>query len=190
MESHEAERLVQVVADGAPDESETAWAALKPLGAAVVPCLLAAYPRTSRWQGRVRLVYYAIPFARTSDAAVQLGLAALRDRATLVRYRACGLLAYAQRPEARPALEALLTHADPRTRADAAAALDALQTRNHHYFVDRTHSGRVTWRIGSGLPGASDDPTADPAGGGGRGLWHALKRLLKHPAVPPRTSGP
>jgi hypothetical protein len=128
-------------------DAETAWSELRPLGNAVVPYLVEAYRRAKRGEMRVVLVFHAIRFARTSDDAVALGLAALKDRATLVRHRACGLLAYSLRREVLPALRDLLTHPDARTVDDAKAAIDAIERQNHHYFVDRDHSGRVKWEV-------------------------------------------
>lgn len=61
-------------------EPEDAWARLRALGAAVVPYLAAEYPGARRYQGRVRLVFHGIPFARVSDAAFGLGVASLEDR--------------------------------------------------------------------------------------------------------------
>lgn len=138
-----------------PSDEAAAWSELKALGEGAVPYLAEHFPRARRWQQRVSLVFHSIRFARVSEAALQLGLAALDDRATLVRYRACGLLAYAQRREAVPALEKLLAHADGRTVEDARAAIDALNRKNHHYFVDRTHSGRAFWVV---------NPEDQPAG--------------------------
>jgi hypothetical protein len=129
---------------------EDAWNYLRPTGEAVVPILREAYPRFRKWQGRVSLVYHAIRYARTSDDAFALGLAALNDKATLVRYRACGLLAYSLREEAIPPLEALLDHSDQRTIDDARAALDAIHSCNHHFFVDRSHSGMSFWQVNAG----------------------------------------
>jgi hypothetical protein len=129
------------------DDSDAAWAELRPLGEHVLPHLLEAYRRAKRGELRVAFVFHAIRFARASDVAVALGLAALKDRAMVVRYRACGLLAYSLRRDALPDLRALLTHADARTVADAKAAIDAIEHQNHHLFVDRAHSGRVFWEV-------------------------------------------
>ena len=131
-------------------EAEEAWNALRPLGEAAMPYLREAYPGFRKWQGRVSLVYHAIHCARVSEDAFQLGLAALNDRATLVRYRACGLLAYSLRSEAIAPLESLLDHPDAATAEDARAALDAIRNRNHHLFVDRNHSGRSFWQVNPG----------------------------------------
>jgi len=126
---------------------EGAWSELKQLGEAVVPYLAEGYGRMRRSRGRVSCVFHAIRYARTSEAAFQLGIAALKDKATLVRYRACGLLAYSLRHEAVPALRALFEHTDRRTADDARAAVDAIERRNHHYFIDRIHSGRTFWKV-------------------------------------------
>ncbi len=133
----------------ARDEEET-WAQLRDLGVTVVPYLLEAYRTFRKAKGRVSLVFHAIRYARTSEEAFRLGIEALSDKATLVRYRACGLLAYSQRPDSIPHLKALLTHADARTAEDAKAAIDAISNGNHHYFVDRGHSGRSFWQVNEG----------------------------------------
>lgn len=124
---------------------EAAWEKLHGLGEAAVPFLLEAYPKVKRWQGRACLVFYSIPFARTSPQALELGLSAVHDRATIVRYRACMLLAYSLDREALPTLEQALSHHDPKTVEDARAAIDAIEHQNHHYFVDRDHTGRLRW---------------------------------------------
>jgi hypothetical protein len=124
-----------------------AWEQLRTLDEAVVPFLEEAYPTTSKWQARLSLVFHAIPFARTSEPAFRLGVAALGDRSFMIRYRACGLLAYSGRREALPALEALLDHPDLRTVEDARAAIAAIEERNHHLFVDRQRTGQVFWEV-------------------------------------------
>ena len=133
----------------ARDEEET-WEQLRSLGVAVVPYLLEAYRTFRKSKGRVSLVFHAIRYARTSEEAFRLGIEALSDKATLVRYRACGLLAYSQRPDAIPHLKAMLTHPDARTAEDARAAIDAISRGNHHYFVDRDHTGRSFWQVNEG----------------------------------------
>lgn len=131
-------------------QADEAWGRLRDLGVAVVPYLAEAYRSFGKWQGRVSLVFHCIRYARVSDEAYRLGLDALSDKSTLVRYRACGLLAYSLRPAAIPHLEALLHHTDSRTIEDAKAAIDAITHRNHHYFVDRGHTGRSLWQVDEG----------------------------------------
>lgn len=131
-------------------DEEEAWIQLKPLGKDVVPYLAEFYPLARKWQGRVSLLFHSIRYARVSEAAFQLGLAGLRDKATMVRYRAGGLLAYSLRKDAIPHLEELLRHPDAKTVEDAKAAIDAIRHKNHHYFVDRTHSGSTFWDVNPG----------------------------------------
>ena len=126
---------------------EAAWSELKPLGESVVPYLAEFYPHAHKWQGRVSLIFHSIRYARTSPVAFHLALRALEDRSTLVRYRACALLAYSLRRDALPSLAKLLSHKDARTRADAHAAIDAIEQQNHHFFIDRRHSGRTQWIV-------------------------------------------
>jgi len=152
VDEHRIRELLQQFDTTRFTEIEAAWEELRELGGAVVPFLREAYPDVRRWQGRAALVYYSIPFARISREAFQLGLAALSDRATVVRYRACMLLAYSLNSEAIPALEQLLSHADPKTVADARAALDAIRHQNHHYFVDRDHTRRMRWELAPSDP--------------------------------------
>ena len=132
-------------------EIEKAWAQLRPLGFAVVRYLRDAYPHFSHGEGRTALVYYATRYARQSDDAFALGVAALADRAYAVRSRACGLLAYAQKKEALAALEQVARE-DPRAsvRDDARAAMHAIEQCNHHLFIDRDGSGRTFWRVNPG----------------------------------------
>ena len=141
--------VLQLDTTSASDE-EQAWIPLRNLGDTVVPYLREAYRTFRKSRGRVSLVFHAIRYARISEDAFRLGVEALSDRATLVRYRACGLLAYSQRSDALPHLRALLAHSDARTVEDAKAAIDAISHRNHHFFVDRAHSGRSFWQVNEG----------------------------------------
>lgn len=131
-------------------EEGAIWSEVSSLSEAVVPYLAEAYSQMTRAKGRRACVFFAIKYARSSEAAYQLGVAALQDRATLVRYRACCLLAYSLRRDAIPHLQQLLQHNDAETVADARAALDAIENQNHHYFMDRDHSGRELWVVNAG----------------------------------------
>jgi len=93
------------------------------------------------------MVFYSVRYARIEEGAFRLGIRALNDRATLVRYRACGLLAYSLRRDALPSLRKALEHPDPKTTEDAAAAIRAIEARNHHLFRDRDGSGHVRWIV-------------------------------------------
>jgi hypothetical protein len=144
-----ARELAEVVAT-ASAESEAAWQDLKVLGADVVPFLAEAFPKTRTWQGRVALVFHCIRFARSSASAFDLGLRGLQDKSYMVRYRACGVLAYSLRRDALPHLKLLLAHRDKRTIEDAAAAIAAITSQNHHRFVDRSNSGSTFWEVNPG----------------------------------------
>ncbi len=56
------------------------------------------------------------------------------------------LLAYSQR-EVLPDLRAALAGAPKETQEDILAAIDAIESHNHNFFVDRDHSGMVTLTI-------------------------------------------
>jgi hypothetical protein len=148
------ERLVQARTVREQDE---AWDALRPLGASVVPHLVDAYPTATRAEARVALIYHCIRYARTSEEAYQLGLAALNDRARPVRHRACGLLAYSLRRDALPALRLAAVHQDADTAAEARAAIRAIEQRNHHLYIDRDGSGTSFWVVN---PEDDQSPTA------------------------------
>ena len=162
--------LVATLAAGGP-AADAAALELRDFGPAVVPALAAAYETTGRWQGRAALLFHAIRYARTSDAAVALGKRALTDRATIVRYRACGLLAYSLRRDVLPDLRPLLAHADAPTRADAAAAITAIERGNHHRFIDRDGSGNSFWHVNPGDTPDEDDDAPEP-------WWRRSWRLL------------
>jgi hypothetical protein len=130
--------------------SEPHFAEIASLGAAVVPYFLEAYPTARRWQQRASFLYAANRHCRTSPEAIALAVGALNDKSREVRYRACLLLACSLDASTLEALRAVGDHSDPRTREDVAAAIDAITSRNHNFFVDRTHSGKVTYNFDSG----------------------------------------
>lgn len=129
------------------DEEFAAVRQLEMLGDRFPSVLLAHYRNASNWGSRASCVYHAIKYAHNNDAAFQLGLLATAGQSKHVRYRACMLLAVSQNPLAIDSLESLLI--DPDSAADAEAAIDAIRGGNHHYFVDRDHSGKSTLRIAS-----------------------------------------
>ena len=170
MTPDEIRQFVSLLDTTSTSEGDDAWNNLRPLGEEVVPYLLEAYPRTKKWQGRVRLVFHAMRYARVSMAAYELGIAALNDKATLVRYRACMLLACSLNDRAIPHLKGLYNHHDRKTVDDARAAVDAIRSSNRNYFLDRSHTVNITLEFGgeSNLPpavmkpaGSTGDPLAD-----------------------------
>ena len=110
--------------------------------------LLARYRSQRHWRRRTDYVYEALRYARRSEEAVNLGKLAVSDRSKMVRHRACALLAYSLRRDLLPFLEEELAKAkDGETRDDIVAAMDAIVEQNHHYFVDRNHTGDWTWNV-------------------------------------------
>ncbi len=109
--------------------------------------LLNKYRISRKWNVRISCVYHAIGYARRSKDAFTLGMEALGDRSRPVRYRACMLLAYSQNRDALPELWPTLKHKDQQTREDVKAAIDAIVNQNHHYFVDREHTGKVRLNV-------------------------------------------
>jgi hypothetical protein len=120
----------------------------------LVPLLIEAYPRIRRSGGRAAILFWLVRYARTNQPVVALALSALTDRAYLVREYACSILAYSLRGDVLPQLALLQGHPDPKTRADAAAAVDAISCKNHHYYLDRGHTGGTFWGVNPGdVPG-------------------------------------
>ena len=147
-ELSETERALNKL-DGSGSDSE--WAAIEVLrrlaGDQLPSLLLQKFRKATKAGERASCVYNAMRYARTIAAAVQLGREALADRAKSVRYRACMLLAYSQDRSVLKDLRVALSKVPAGSREDVAAAIDAIESRNHHYFVDRAHSGKVTLNI-------------------------------------------
>jgi hypothetical protein len=88
-------------------------------------------------------------FSRESEVTFRMGRVAVEDRAYAVRHYGCALLAYSLRADALPILSSLLKHADRRTVEDAKAAINAIKSKNHNFFKDRDHSGKILWSYAS-----------------------------------------
>jgi hypothetical protein len=146
--SESEQKLLDCLDGRGSDDEFRAIQSLHQLAGSRLPELLLARYRSSQLAGpRSSCVYHATKFARSSDDAVQLGLEALQDRSKVVRYRACGLLAFSQRRSLVDGLRAHVGGFPDTSRADLLAAIDALEQGNHHLFVDREHSGKVKWNI-------------------------------------------
>lgn len=120
----------------------------------LIPLLASAFPLVRRCDGRASILFSLPRFARRRQDVVSLALLALADRSYIVRESACSVLAYSLRPDVIPHLMSMQGHADLKTRAAATAAIDAISNQNHHYFVDRKHSGSTFWGVNPGdVPG-------------------------------------
>ena len=143
------ERLIQVFSTSLRPEIDAAWVVADSMGDDLLPLLAEAFPRIRKWEGRASIMRYVGKFSRENDVAFGMGIIALQDRAYDVRHYGCALLAYSLRAEALPILAPLLKHADRRTVEDAKAAIEAIKSKNHYFFRDRDHSGKVRWEYGS-----------------------------------------
>jgi hypothetical protein len=119
----------------------------------LAPRYVEAFPLIRRYPGRMCILFSLVSYARQHAGVVELALIALHDSSRIVRHHACAALAYSQSRHVVPALRAALEHSDAETRRHAAAAIDAIESQNHHYFADRDHSGKVFWHPG-GYPSA------------------------------------
>jgi hypothetical protein len=119
------------------------------MGDDLLALLAEAFPQVRKAEGRASILRYVGRFSRESEFAFTMGISAVRDRAYAVRHYGCAILAYSFRADALPTLSSLLKHPDRRTVDDARAAIDAIKNKNHHFFHDRDHSGRVRWEYAS-----------------------------------------
>jgi hypothetical protein len=149
MQDQRVERLVQAFNTSLRPEINTAWVVANSMGNDLLPLLAEAFPRIHKWEGRASIMRYVGKFSRDSDIVFRMGIIAVQDRAYDVRHYGCALLAYSLRVDAFPTLAALLRHADHRTVEDARAAIDAIKCKNHNFFKDRNHSGKVLWSYAS-----------------------------------------
>jgi hypothetical protein len=118
------------------------------LGPDTPKVLLDWFKKQKAWDIRCACDYYCFRDARQSAAAFELGLLAIRDRSKVVRYRGFMLLAFTLRKSAILALEeALQAENVTSIREDILAAIDAIASQNHNYFVDRDHSGKISYKF-------------------------------------------
>lgn len=109
--------------------------------------MLALYRKAKKSGTRASCVTHSIRYAQQSDAAIELALLALFDKSKYVRFEACALLAYSQRISLLDKLRDLQHTIDAETKIDLIAAIDAIESKNHKYFMDRNHSGMVMWNV-------------------------------------------
>ncbi len=133
----EARAALRTADQSSGDLVEECWfsPALRPLEAELLPVVIEQYRSTYHWRARAALLHHVTGLAPTHDAAVELGVEALGDRAVEVRYRACGLLAYGAHPEAVEHLGRLARSDDGQTARYARAALEALAARDMAPFT-------------------------------------------------------
>lgn len=161
-------KLIKKLDTTKSSEQEEYWEQLKKLNIDIPKYFLQAYQTFKKSQGRIHLVFSCIKHARTNENAFQLGILALADKATLVRYRAACILAYSLRDDAIPHLEKNLAHPDKETQKDAERAIRAIKSKNHHIFMeDRSHS----WIVNPETDYMSSNKNM-------RGLWDQIKNIF------------
>jgi hypothetical protein len=139
--------LLKELDNPAFDEQEEPWEKLRAFGSKVAGPAVEAFPKFRSWQGKATLLLRMTRYARTEPAAYDLGLLGCKDVNPIVRTRGCAVLAYSLRDDALPVLDLLLGNRDRSVVEAATAAIDAIRARNHHYFLDRTHSGKNHWDV-------------------------------------------
>ena len=152
-------------------EQEKYWVEIKKLNIDIPKYFLKSYPNFKKWQGRVHLVFSCIKYARESEDAFQLGINALSDKATLVRYRGASILAYSLRKDAIPYLEKNLQHSDEPTQKDAKRAIKAIRNKNHHIFMED--------RADKWIVNQSTDETELSIQNKSKGFFDRMKSLIK-----------
>jgi hypothetical protein len=129
---------------------EAVWLRLREHGTRAMPFFAELFPNARWFEVRRDIAFHAIRFARTNAAAFEIGRMAVEDKSGIVRYRGCGIIAYSLRPDALPIPRQQIAHPDPKTVDDVEAAIDAISNGNHHYFVDRQHTGKTFWSVNDG----------------------------------------
>jgi hypothetical protein len=128
--------LVRVLDQKAPGDLLQHWALHG--FEALIPGLIAAYPRIKHWEGRNSILFDLIRYARKRPEVVDLALVGLLDSANMVRMQSCIMLAYSQRKDVIPYLEQALSHKDKKTRQYAREAINHI--RNKTVFYDCTET--------------------------------------------------
>jgi hypothetical protein len=149
MQDERIETLIKAFSTSRRSEIAAAWTVADSMGDDLLPLFAEAFPRIRKSEGRASIMRYVGSFSRESEVAFRMGTVAVRDRAYAVRHYGCALLAYSLRADALPILISLLKHADRRTVEDARAAIDAIKSKNHNFFKDRDHSGKILWSYAS-----------------------------------------
>jgi hypothetical protein len=132
---------------GTDDEFDAIHELTSRFGKQLPEILLLRYRLATKWTNRVSCVYFSTRYAPESKAAIELGLLAVLDKAKVVRYRGCKLLAYSLNKELIPELELMIGSVREDTKADLLAAIDAIKCQNFNYFADRQHTGMITIHV-------------------------------------------
>jgi hypothetical protein len=106
--------------------------------------LLEAYRKSTKWKVRRGCIYYALAANCSGSHAVSLARLALKDRSRYVRGRAYELCAFLAVRELLPDLRQIRqATVEGEEAGDVRAAIDAIESGNPHYFLDREHTGTM-----------------------------------------------
>jgi hypothetical protein len=103
------------------------WHRILPLQKSDMAVVRECFGHTRHWQARLAQVSNATAFARSTDDAIEIATAALRDESRYVRYYAGGLLAYSRRPDVIPDLTSFALVANPTERSWAETAIRVIR---------------------------------------------------------------
>jgi hypothetical protein len=149
MPTERVKALVEAFSVSRRPEIDSAWEIAHSMSDELLVLLAEAFPQIRKSAGRASIMRYVGKFSRENEFVFGMGIVAVQDRSYEVRHYGCALLAYSLRNEALPTLTVLLRHSDHRTVADARAAIDAIKRKNHYFFMDRDHSGKIRWDYAS-----------------------------------------
>lgn len=143
----EERRLIELFIEGG--DRWVIMVRLQALGPECWPAaLLETYRRSARRDARCECVIEAIRIADESRIARELGVLALRDRSHVVRWRAHQLLAYSLDQSVLPHLrQAYFRESRRELKESIAAAIKAIEERNHNLHLDRDETGRAGWSV-------------------------------------------
>ena len=141
------ELLERLDGSGSDSEWDAVFELRSRLGDQLPDQLLVRYQQAKKWQVRSSCVYHSVRYAGANESAITMALLALKDKSKVVRYRACMLLACSQRKDLLGRLQEEVSELPEETQSDVLAAIDAIESENQDYFVDRDHSGMVTLNI-------------------------------------------
>ena len=149
MRTERVKAIVKAFSVSRRPQIDAAWEMAHSMGDDLLALLAEAFPQIRKSEGRASIMRYVGKFSRENEVVFGMGIVAVKDRSYAVRHYGCALLAYSLRNEALPALSVLLKHLDHRTVADARTAIDAIKSKNHYFFMDRDHSGKIRWDYAS-----------------------------------------
>lgn len=110
--------------------------------------ILKVFRKIKSWEARQSALDAAIFYAREHSSAIELAAEGLKDRSSVVREAACALLAWSLSKESLVDLESALSHEkNSNVKESISTAIDAIFNNNSNYYMDRDHSGKVTWSV-------------------------------------------